>query len=187
MTLSGVVSNHKAGESVAIFYRPYPQPNLIQRATILTAAGGAFSFIVAPQVLTTYEASWKGAFSIPTTVQVQPSLSLGRNNGWIVHASAARSFAGRSVQIQRLNVATGQWVTLRKVLLELEVVGSRHADAAEGHQQAARDDVGQPGRRRLPRRDRPDHHLAPGLTRGARGARELSSRAPRSGVRLRPS
>ena len=46
-----------------------------------------------------------------------PSLSLGRNNGWIVHASAARSFAGRAVQIQRLNAPTGQWVTLRKVQL----------------------------------------------------------------------
>jgi plastocyanin len=117
LTLSGVVSNHKAGESVAIYYRPYPQPNLIQRATILTSDGGNFSFIVAPGILTTYEASWKGAFSTPATVQVQPSLSLGRNNGWIVHASASHSFAGRSVQIQRLNTATGQWVTLRKVQL----------------------------------------------------------------------
>ncbi len=117
VTLSGVVSNHKAGESVAIYYRPYPQPNLIQRATILTSDGGAFSFLVAPEILTTYEASWKGVFSIVSTVQVMPSLSLGRNNGWIVHASAGRSFAGRSVQIQRLNAATGQWVTLRKVML----------------------------------------------------------------------
>jgi plastocyanin len=117
LTLSGVVSNHQAGESVAIYYRPYPQPNLIQRATILTSDGGNFSFIVAPGILTTYEASWKGAFSTPATVQVQPSLSLGRNNGWVVHASASHSFAGRSVQIQRLNVTTGQWVTLRKVQL----------------------------------------------------------------------
>ena len=117
IVVSGIVSNHMAGESVAIYYRPYPQPNLIQRATILTSDGGAFSYIVAPQVLTTYEAAWKGAFSIPATVQVRPNLSLGRNNGWIVHASAARSFAGRSVQIQRLNAATGQWVTLRKVML----------------------------------------------------------------------
>jgi len=117
VTVSGVVSNHQAGESVSIYYRPYPQPNLIQRVVILTSTGGVFSFVVAPQILTTYEASWKGAFSIPATVQVQPSLSLGRNNGWIVHASAARSFAGRSVQIQRLNAATGQWVTLRKVML----------------------------------------------------------------------
>jgi len=117
VTVSGVVSNHKAGETVAIYYRPYPQPNLIQRTTILTSDGGNYSFIVAPGILTTYEAAWKGAFSAPVTVQVQPSLSLGRNNGWIVHASASRSFAGRSVQIQRLNASTGQWVTIRKVQL----------------------------------------------------------------------
>ena len=61
VTLSGVVSNHKAGESVTIYYRPYPQPNLIQRTTILTSDGGNFSFIVAPAILTTYQAAWKGA------------------------------------------------------------------------------------------------------------------------------
>src|SRR4051812_29005377 len=36
VTLTGVVSNHQAGETVAIYYRPYPQPNLIQRVTLLT-------------------------------------------------------------------------------------------------------------------------------------------------------
>ncbi len=60
LTVSGVVSNHKAGESVAIYYRPYPQPNLIQRATILTSDGGNYSFIVAPGILTTYEALVEG-------------------------------------------------------------------------------------------------------------------------------
>ena len=114
MTLSGVVSNHKPGESVTIYYQPYPQPNLIQRATVLTADGGTFSFIVAPQILTNYQAAWKGAYATPTTVQVAPNLSLGRNNGWVIHASAARSFAGKAVQFQRLNPATGQWVTLRR-------------------------------------------------------------------------
>jgi plastocyanin len=117
VTLSGVVSNHKAGESVTIYYQPYPQPNPIQRATLLTADGGTFSFIVAPQVLTNYQAAWKGAYATPTTVQVAPKLTLGRNNGWIIHAAGGRSFAGKAVQLQRLNVATGQWVTLRKPLL----------------------------------------------------------------------
>jgi plastocyanin len=116
-TLTGVVSNHQAGEQVTIYYQPYPQPNLIQRAVVLTAAGGTFSFIVAPQILTTYEAAWKGAYATPTSIEVVPSLTLGRNNGWIIHASAGRSFAGRAVQLQRLNGATGQWVTLKKVLL----------------------------------------------------------------------
>jgi plastocyanin len=117
VTLNGVVSNHKGGEQVTIYYQPYPQPNLIQRATVLTAADGTYSFIVAPQILTSYQATWKGAYATPTSVQVQPKLTLGRNNGWIIHAAAGRSFAGRAVQLQRLNTATGQWVTLKKVLL----------------------------------------------------------------------
>src|SRR5206468_7055812 len=91
--------------------------NLIQRATVLTAADGSYSFIVAPQIATNYQASWKGAFATPTSVQVQPKLTLGRNNGWIIHAAAGTSFNGRAVQFQRLNTATGQWVTLKKVLL----------------------------------------------------------------------
>jgi hypothetical protein len=116
-TLTGVISSHAAGQQVTIYYRPYPQPNLIQRATLLTGPGGTFSFIVAPQILTTYEASWKGVFAAPTTVQVQPKLTLGRNNGWIIHVAGGRTFAGRAVQFQRLNLLTGQWVTLQKVIL----------------------------------------------------------------------
>jgi len=117
ITLSGLVSNHKGGESVTIYYQPYPQPNLIQKVTLLTAADGSYSFIVAPTIATSYQASWKGAYATPTSVQVQPKLTLGRNNGWIIHAAAGVSFAGRSVQLQRLNRLTGQWVTLRKVML----------------------------------------------------------------------
>jgi len=117
ITLSGVVSSHKAGESVSIFYQPYPQPNLIQRAVLLTGTGGTFSLIVAPGILTTYQATWNGAYATPTTVQVQPKLTLGRNGAWIVHAYGAGGFAGRDVQFQRLNTSTGQWVTLKKVML----------------------------------------------------------------------
>ena len=117
VTLSGIVSTHKGGEQVTIYYQPYPQPNLIELANVLTAADGSYSFIVAPQIATSYQVAWKGAYATPTSVQVQPKLTLGRNNGWIIHAAAGRSFAGRSVQFQRLNTLTGQWVTLRKVLL----------------------------------------------------------------------
>jgi plastocyanin len=117
VTLSGVVSNQKAGEQVAIYYQPYPQPSLIQRATVLTTTNGVYSFIVAPGVLTTYQAAWKGAFATPTTVQVMPRLVLGRSNGWIVHAYAGRSMAGRVVQFQRWSALTGQWVTLKRVQL----------------------------------------------------------------------
>jgi plastocyanin len=117
VTLTGTISSHAAGQQVTIYYRPYPQPNLILRTTLLTAAGGVFSFLVEPQILTTYQASWSGAFASPVNVQVQPHLSLGRSGAWLIHVSGGRSFAGRSVQLQRLNAATGQWVTLRKAQL----------------------------------------------------------------------
>jgi plastocyanin len=117
VTLSGMVSSHKAGESVSIYYQPYPQPNPILRATVLTGDGGSFSFLVEPQVLTNYQAAWKGAYATPPSVQVAPKLTLGRSSGWIIHAAGGRSFVGRAVQLQRLNTATGQWVTLRKPLL----------------------------------------------------------------------
>ena len=69
-------------------------PNAIQRAVVLTTTGGAFSFDVAPGILTTYQATWKGAFATPTTVQVQPRLTLGRNGGWIIHAYGGHGLAG---------------------------------------------------------------------------------------------
>jgi plastocyanin len=118
-TLSGQVSNHAAGETVTIYYQPYPQPNLIQRATVLTGADGTFSFLVQPRILTTYQANWKGAFSLPASVEVRPKVTIGRNAGWIIHVYGGRSFAGRGVQLQRLNTSTGQWVTLRLARLNL--------------------------------------------------------------------
>jgi plastocyanin len=117
LTLSGTVSSHKAGEQVTIFYQPYGQPNPIQRTVVLTGDGGTYSFVISPQILTTYQATWKGAYAAPATVQVQPKLTIGRNGAWLLHAYAGRSMAGRSVQFQRLNSATGQWVTLAKPLL----------------------------------------------------------------------
>ena len=117
VTLTGVVSSHAAGESVTFYNQPYPQPSQIQLATVLTTTGGVFSFLVQPQILTTYNAAWKGAFATPTSIQVAPKLTLGRNNGWILRAAGGNSFAGRALQFQRLNPSTGQWVTLKKVIL----------------------------------------------------------------------
>lgn len=113
--ISGIVSDHQAGEQVTIFYQPYGTPNMMERTVVVTTAGGAYAFNVSPQIQTTYQASWKGAYSSPVTIQVQPKLSIGRDGGWILHASGGHGFAGRAVQFQRYNTATGQWVTLKKV------------------------------------------------------------------------
>ena len=135
---------------------------------MLTTTGGAFSFIVAPGVLTTYQASWKGALATPTTVQVMPRLVLGRSNGWVVHVYANRPFAGRSVQFQRLNPSTGQWVTLRKVQLDKHSTARFQLKLPAGREQAAADHVGQPGGRGLPGGDRPDGHVAAAVSESGR-------------------
>jgi plastocyanin len=115
--LTGTVSSHQAGEQVSIYYQPYPQPSPILRTRVLTGVGGTYSFLVAPQIATSYQASWKGAFAVPTAVQVRPKLVLARHNGWLVHVYGSRTFAGRAVQFQRFDSATGRWLTLKKVLL----------------------------------------------------------------------
>ena len=44
-------------------------------------------------------------------------MTLGRNSGWIIHAAAGVSFDGKAVEFQRHNALTGQWATLKKVIL----------------------------------------------------------------------
>ena len=87
VTLSGVVSSHKAGESVTIYYQPYPQPNLIQRATVLTSRRRHVQLhrrAAGPDHLPgRLEGRVRDADHGPGA---RRSLSLGRNNGWIIHA-----------------------------------------------------------------------------------------------------
>ena len=118
-----------------------------------------------PQILTTYQAPWKGAFSTPATVQVQPSLSLGRNNGWIVHASAValvRRPLGADPAPERRDRPVGD---AGEGAAELEVVGPRRRctlPKGVNHLRVTMS-VNQAGAG-YPRRDRPDAHLAPDLT-----------------------
>ncbi len=83
VTLSGVVSNRRAGEQVTIFYQPYPQPNPIERTVVLTTSGGVYRFTVAPGILTTYQATWKGAFAPPADVITTVRwIRFGAGYGW---------------------------------------------------------------------------------------------------------
>jgi plastocyanin len=149
VTLTGVVSSHKAGEQVAIFYQPYPAPNPIERTVLLTTTGGAFSFVVAPSVLTTYLATWKGAYAAPTSVQVQPRLTLGRNNGWIIHAYGGHGLAGDA----------------REGRAEHTLGRADPGDAAEGDEPHPARDVGERSGRRAARRDLAGPELAPAVAR----------------------
>ena len=118
MTLSGQVNNKKAGENVQLSYQPYGQASEIVLATVITGADGTYSYNVAPKILTTYRAKWKTASSLVISTAVAPSISFGRNNGFLARVYAGRSMAKKQIQLQRLS-AFGQWVTIKRIFLDL--------------------------------------------------------------------
>jgi plastocyanin len=118
ITLTGQINSKKAGENVQLSYLPYGAPSEIVLATVITGTDGVFSYNVAPKILTTYRAKWKTALSLPVSTAVAPSISFGRLNGFVTRVFAGRSMARKQVQLQRLS-SFGQWVTLKRVSLDL--------------------------------------------------------------------
>jgi hypothetical protein len=117
--LSGKVSNSKAGEGVQVMTENYPATSFSALASpVSTTAGGHWTDTVTPTILTSYEATWKGATSRTVTVKVRPLITLTHVNGatFSTKVTAARSFMGKSVNVQRVT-PTGA-VTLKKVKLD---------------------------------------------------------------------
>jgi plastocyanin len=119
VTLSGTVSNKKSGETVTLVQLPSGQTTKQVIATLQTSTGGAFSFSVTPQINMTYQAQWKNLSESSVTVQVAPMIKLpfvSRSGYFHFYVTAARSFAGRFVFLQRLSLAR-QWVNVRQLNL----------------------------------------------------------------------
>ena len=114
--LTGQVNSKKAGEQVVVAATAYGQPSPVVLANVLTGADGTFAYAIRPQLLTSYQATWKGASSLAATVAVAPVISFGRNNGWITRVYAGRSMTAKTVQVQTVS-RFGQWVTVERVRL----------------------------------------------------------------------
>src|SRR6266545_2368661 len=118
VTLTGTVSNKKAGETVTIVQLPFGQTTKQIVATLQTTTNGVFSFNVTPQVNTTYQAQWKTLES-SVVVQVQPVIKLpyvSRTGYYHFYVTAGQSFAGRFVYLQRFTLAR-TWVNVRRLQL----------------------------------------------------------------------
>jgi plastocyanin len=115
--ISGTVSSAKPNESVILLAQPFGS-SAQQVATLVTGAGGAFTFTTTPTILTIYSAKWKSAASQPATVQVRPKLTLAKTSATRLFAkmTGSGSFAGRSIYVQRRS-SFGQWVTVLKLKL----------------------------------------------------------------------
>jgi hypothetical protein len=118
VTLTGVVSNRRAGEIVTLYHLPYGTPSLIRLAEVVTGNGGGYSYTTAPWILTSFEARWKSAISSQVAVQVKPRITfMPQGQRFYARVLApGRSFAGRFVYLQRRS-ALGQWVSVRRLTL----------------------------------------------------------------------
>jgi hypothetical protein len=119
VTLSGVVSNKKAGETITLVQLPFGQTTKQVIATLQTAAGGAFTYTVTPSVNTTYQAQWPGKSESSVTVQVQPMIKLpfvSKSGYFHFYVTAGTSFAGKTVFLQRYTLAK-TWVNIRTLSL----------------------------------------------------------------------
>ncbi len=118
VTLSGSVPTRRAGEAVTLFAQPFGEGSFRSIATILTAADGTWRYLAKPTIRTSYLASWNGGRSAAKEVGVRPAVALRRTAAGLLstHVSGARSFVGRTVQLQRRTVA-GRWVTIKRLRL----------------------------------------------------------------------
>ena len=117
LTLSGVVSSQKAGQTVTLLAQPYAQAAPVQLASVTTTAGGAWSFTVTPTIQTTYQAHFRTSNSQPVTVGVRPKVTFSYAHGYMsTRITAANSFAGRVVYLQRRS-RFDQWIIVRKLKL----------------------------------------------------------------------
>jgi phosphodiesterase/alkaline phosphatase D-like protein len=119
VTLSGTVSSKQAGEKVTVLAQRFGESSFSSIATLTTGAGGTWSYPTRPTIRTLYEASWKNATSSPTAVGVRPLVSFHviTRARFSTRVVAARSFAGRFVQLQRRSAR--RWVTVKRVRLGL--------------------------------------------------------------------
>ncbi len=118
VNLSGSVSK-QAGEKVTVMSEASDKTAFSDLATVDTLAGGAWSYTATPTIQTAYQAKWKGTLSRAATVKVRPAITLklvnAASGGFSVTVTAARSFAGKFVLVQRLarsGVSTLKHVTL---------------------------------------------------------------------------
>ncbi len=115
--LSGIVSSKQAGETVTVWAQPYGQASQVQVATLLTAVGGVWDFIVKPTMLTSYQARWKSTASEVVGVQLRPAVLFSAYKRWgSVKVKADRALRGQKVYLQKFT-RFHEWVKVRPVFL----------------------------------------------------------------------
>lgn len=124
VTLTGTLSNQKAGENVSVLATACGQ-TAAKATTVQTTTGGAYTAVVGPLKNTVYTVKVKNTTSQAVTVQVRPRLRLGKvaPHRYSLRVFATQSFAGKYGTFQRYNATLGRWVNVKRVLLRANSTG----------------------------------------------------------------
>ena len=116
-TLFGTVSPRHGNQRVTLFAQRADQNSFALLTTVLTENGGTWSFAVKPSIGTTYKAICDGGVSPTRSIAVRPAISLRTlsRQRLATRVAGARSFAGRTVQLQRWS--GGRWLTIARARL----------------------------------------------------------------------
>jgi plastocyanin len=125
VTLTGALADKVSGESVQMLALQCGATNATALATVQSTTGGAFSYQAQPLRQTAYSVRAKNATSGTVSVNVAPRLRLGKiaRHRFVLHISAAESFAGKYATFQRYRAATKRWVKVKRVLLQADTTG----------------------------------------------------------------
>jgi hypothetical protein len=125
-TLSGLVSNGAAGETVTIDAMACGATAFTRLASVTSVANGAWSAAAKPANNTVYEANWKNAKSLRLTEKVAPAVALKRLRvgRFSATVTAAQSFVGKQVVLQRYVRSRRAWKTVKRVTLRTAKTGT---------------------------------------------------------------
>jgi plastocyanin len=118
-TLSGVVSSGAAGETVTLDAMECGKTTFAKVGTATSAANGAWTSTTKPVINTVYRASWKNTKSAQLTEKVSPVVTLKRvrTGRFSTSVTAAQTFVGKYVVVQRYVRARRAWKTVKRVTL----------------------------------------------------------------------
>lgn len=118
LTLSGVVSNQQANETVTVQSQDCGKTTLTRLGTAQTTAGGHWAFTVRPTINTVYQARWRTTDSAKVAVKVSPRLRLTRSGRrFTAQATAAQALTGKTIVFQRYRPVVRRWATVKRVVL----------------------------------------------------------------------
>jgi plastocyanin len=126
LTLSGAVSSGAAGETVNVDAMQCGATSFTRLGSVRSVAQGAWSSPVKPALNTSYRSTWKNATSLPLAVSVRPVVSLKRVRvgRFTASVTAAQSFVGKHVTLQRYVRTRRAWRNVKRVMLRTVRAGT---------------------------------------------------------------